>query len=590
MKHPDTINNKNQTPLGFMLSHLRKHWLSLSAGFLVLVVVDGIQLIIPRIIQHILDVVADETFTSGIVATSALTIFGLAFLMLFLRFFWRFLIVRPSRIIEQNMRNSMFEKLLSLSSSYFNKTKVGDLMALFINDLNAIRMATGMALIGFFDAIFLSTMSLIFMLSISPELTMYTVLPLPLIVFIFIKTSKTIQNRYTDVQTSFDSISSHTQESLSGIRVIKGFVQEKMERDRLYKACDSYVDKNIRLVKIWGILFPSITMLASSSLVLLICIGSSFVMNNKLTIGQFVSFTFYINLMVWPMIATGWVFNLMQKGIASSKRVLELLNTMSDVSNSVIQPQSRSINGAIEFRNCTFRYAADTRDVLRGVSFTIPLGGSLGIIGRPGSGKTTLVSLLCHVYKVVRGQIFIDGIDINDIPFTTLRMSISYVPQDSFLFSDTIAANIGFSSDGLLDKKEIERVAEIACIHNDILEFTDGYSTKIGERGITLSGGQKQRIAIARALLADASMLILDDSLSAVDPVTESKIKMNLKPEIKKKTSLIIAHRVSTIRDCDQIIVLSDGQIAEHGTHEQLVQKNGFYARLYELQSMQEES
>jgi ATP-binding cassette subfamily B protein len=590
MMNSDKTNTTKQTPLGFMLSHLRKHWLSLTAGFLVLIAVDGIQLIIPRIIQRILDVVADETFTVDTVAKSALTIFGLAFLMLILRFFWRYLIVRPSRVIEQSMRNSMFEKLLRLSSSYFNKTKVGDLMALFINDLNAIRMAIGMGLIGFFDAIFLSTMSLLFMLSISPELTMYTVLPLPLIIFIFIKTSKTIQNRYTDVQTAFDSISSHTQESLSGIRVIKGFVQEKMERDRLYGACDSYVDKNIRLVKIWGILFPSITMLASSSMVLLICIGSSFVMNNKLTIGQFVSFTFYINLMVWPMIATGWVFNLMQKGIASSKRVLELLNTMSDVSDSAVKPETRVINGGIEFRNCTFRYAVDSRDVLKAVSCTIPQGGSLGIIGRPGSGKTTLVSLLCHVYKVERGQIFIDGIDISDIPLATLRMSISYVPQDSFLFSDTIAANIGFSRDGVIDTNAIERVAKIACVHDDILEFTDGYTTKIGERGITLSGGQKQRIAIARALLADSSILILDDSLSAVDPVTESKIKMNLRPEIKKKTSLIIAHRVSTIRDCDQIIVLSDGQIAEHGTHEQLVEKNGFYARLYELQSMQEES
>jgi ATP-binding cassette subfamily B protein len=590
MIHSEKTNNKKQTPLGFMLSYLRMHLLSLTAGFLILVAVDGIQLIIPKIIQHILDVIVDETFTANLVAKRALTILALAFLMLVLRFFWRYFIVRPSRIIEQSMRNSMFEKLLKLSSSYFNKTKVGDLMALFINDLNAIRMATGMALIGFFDAIFLSTMSLIFMLSISPELTMYTVLPLPLIVFIFIKTSKTIQNRYTDVQNAFDRISSHTQESLSGIRVIKGFVQEKMERDRLFQACDSYVDKNIRLVKIWGILFPSITMLASSSMVLLICFGSSFVISNKLTIGQFVSFTFYINLMVWPMIATGWAFNLMQKGIASSKRVLELLNTMSDVSDSSVTAEMRQINGDIEFRNCAFGYDKGGRDVLKGISFTIPQGGSLGIIGRPGSGKTTLVSLLCHLYKVERGQIFIDGIDINDISLPALRMSISYVPQDSFLFSDTIAANIGFSHDGDIDYNTIEQAAKIACVHDDITEFTDGYATKIGERGITLSGGQKQRIAIARALLAESSILILDDSLSAVDPVTESKIKNNLKPEIKKKTSLIIAHRVSTIRDCDQIIVLSDGQIAEHGTHEQLVEKNGFYTRLYELQSMQEES
>ncbi len=578
--------NANAPAIRFLLSYLRKHTLSLALGLIVLVIVDSFQLIIPKIIQHILDKVSNASFSTALIFKNSLFIIVLAVLMVILRFFWRFFVVRPSRRIEQQMRNDMFETLLQLSSSYFNGIKTGDLMALFVNDLNAIRMASGMGLIGLVDAIFMSSMSLIFMLSISPRLTLISIIPLTIIIFVFIKTGGIIQNRFAAVQNAFDKISSHCQESFSGIRVIKGFVQEKPERDRFYKSCDEYVNCNIRLVKIWGVLFPSITMLASSALVLLFYFGSQEVINRELTIGQFISFSFYINLLVWPMIATGWVFNLMQKGIASSRRVLEMLTTKPEVIITKSNTQKTILKGEIEFRNLTFHYSPNSQNVLNQIDIKIPAGGSLGIIGKPGSGKTTLASLICHAYRLERGLLLIDGTDINDIPLDLLRSSISYVPQDSFLFSDTIRENIAFSKDSAVPVNMIENAAKIAAVHDDILKFQNGYLTNIGERGITLSGGQKQRIAIARAILTDSPILILDDSLSAVDASTERIIKSNLAEEIHRKTSIVIAHRISTVKDCDCIIVLTDGFITERGTHEELILQDGLYKRFYELQRL----
>jgi len=568
----------------FLISYLRKHAPSITLGMLFLIGVDCIQLIIPKIIQQTLDTLSNASFSISIILNKSLIIIALAASTIVLRFLWRLFIIRPSRKIETQLREDMFEHLVKLSPSYFNKTKTGDLMALFINDLNSIRMACGMALIGLADALFLSTMSLLFMFTISVKLTLLTIIPLPAIIFLMIRTGKLIQNRHIRVQQCFDAISSHAQESISGIRLVKSFHQEHHEIQRFRQLCDTYVLSNIALVKIWGLLFPSITLLGSLALGILIYFGGKQVILQNISIGQFVSFSFYINLLIWPMIATGWVFNMLQRGLASTRRVLELMNTKPQIVVKNSGGNFSPIKGNIQFHSLSFRYDEQSPPVLCDINLVIPAGSSLGIIGKAGSGKTTLVSLLFHLYPVGHNQIIIDGHDINSIPLSHLRSSIAFVPQDSSLFSDSIRENIAFGLNGDISQEVIETVAKKASIHKDIMNFSQGYSTRIGERGITLSGGQKQRLAIARALLMDSPILILDDALSAVDSATEREIRTALTREIRKKTSLIIAHRISTVKDCDQIIVLVDGKISEQGSHKQLLSAGGFYARLYELQ------
>lgn len=596
--------NKTNPPIptaravSYLLSHLKKHSVSLALGFAVLVAVDLIQLIIPRIIQRILDQLGATQYSQRFVIQSSVIILLMAVGMVLLRFLWRLFIVKPSRQIEEQMRLDMFSHLETLSAPFFNRTKTGDLMALFINDIGAIRMATSMALIGLFDAVFMSVMSLVFMIAISPSLTLVTAVPLPAIIFLFVKTGRMIESRFTMVQESFAGISANVQESFSGVRVIKGFAREESELRRFRNSCEAYVGQNLSLTRVWGLIFPSITFLASLSFSLLLLFGGRAVVADSLTIGEFVSFTFYINLLVWPMIATGWVWNLFQRGLASTKRILELLDARPDVRAVAPEEARRSalgqmsaslpLRGRIEFRDLSFRYEKDGPDALRSISITIPAGTSLGIIGKPGSGKTTLASLLFHLYPVGPGSLFIDSRDINDLPTEHLRRSIAYVPQDSFLFSDTIAANIGFAGGAEGVPAAVEEAAKLAAIHRDIQKFTNGYDTMIGERGVMLSGGQKQRVAIARALMAGsgARMLVLDDALSAVDAATEAEILGNIRAVIKSRTSIIIAHRISTVRQCDTIIVLEGGRIAEQGTHRELVKRGGFYGTLWELQRL----
>jgi ATP-binding cassette subfamily B protein len=577
--------------LRFLLTYIKKYRLTIGTGIALLMVVDTIQLIIPRIIKKILDTLGEQGFSRDTVLKNALIIVALAAAMVVLRFFWRLCIFLPSRKIETNMRDDLFNHLTGLSFSFFNSVKTGDLMALLINDLNAVRMATGPALIGLTDAIFMGGLSLAFMLSINVKLTLVTVTPLPLILVVMIKFGAMIQSKFKNVQESFGALSSHTQEAFSGIRVVKGFTQEESELEKFTARCDEYVDKNLQLVRSWGVFFPLIGFFASISIALLFLYGGGQVITNRISLGDFVSFSFYIQMFVWPIMATGWVFNIFQRGIASVKRLLELLDARSDVHVSVDRIEAYPpIRGEIVMKDLSFSYTAGGKETLCRISCTVPAGSALGIIGKPGAGKTTLVNLLFHLFPIPRGNLFIDGNDINDLPLDILRKSIAYVPQDSFLFSDTIENNIAFGMpDGRSGLSEaISSAARSAAIDKDVTGFPKTYATMVGERGITLSGGQKQRIAIARALMLKAPVLILDDALSSVDAGTEREILTAIRREARGRTTFIIAHRISTVMDCDTIIVLENGEITERGTHKRLLERNGFYARLYALQKLKE--
>jgi ATP-binding cassette, subfamily B, multidrug efflux pump len=570
----------------FLFSYMKKYRVSIAFGISLLMVVDTLQLMVPRFIKNIIDTLGEQSFSMGSVLKYALVIAGFAVAMTVIRFFYRLLVFLPSRKIETAIRDDLFAHLTDLSFSYFNATKTGDLLALFTNDLNAVRMATGMAVIGLTDAVFMGALSMVFMMSIDVKLTLIAVLPLPIVLVCLLRFGNIIQSKYKDVQESFGTVSSRAQEAFSGIRVVKGFVQEKGELNGFSKLCDEYVEKNIKLVRLWGALFPLVGFCGSLSYCLLFLFGGRQVIDGGLSLGSFISFTLYIQLFIWPIMAIGWVYNIVQRGLASSKRLMELMETVSDVRVTALPaPAPRRLRGEIAFSGLSFRYAEGTKEVLHDINLVIPAGGSLGIIGRPGAGKTTLVSLLFHLFPIERGRLFVDGKDINDVPLATLRRSIGYVPQDSFLFSDTIENNIAFGlSEAGAQREALRKAAQTADLDRDISSFMAGYETLIGERGVTLSGGQKQRLSIARAIVLKHPILVLDDALSSIDAGTEREILTAMAEEIRGRTSIIIAHRISTVRACDSIIVLENGRITEHGAHDELLSRGGWYAKLDALQ------
>jgi len=582
---------QNRAALGFIFSYVKRHVISVAGGVGLLMAVDLIQLFIPRIVQKTVDLLGGQGFSYGLITRYSLYIVLLAGGMILIRFFWRVLIIGTSRKIEKEVRHDMFSHLQILSFSFFNRTKTGELMALMVNDVNAIRMATGPSFIALTDAVFMGTLSLVFMFSINVRVALLSIIPLPVIILMMARFGPMIQSRFRRVQESFASISSFVQESFSGIRTIKGFVQEKHEQRGFSECCNDYVDRNIDLIRVWGFFFPSITLLASLSLAILYLVGGRAVIGRVLTFGEFISLTMYINLLVWPVIAIGWVFTILQRGVASGRRILDMIETVPDVGESEkVDRAITDISGRVEFRGLKFRYPGAESDMLKGVSAQVEPGGSLGIMGRPGSGKSTLFSLLFRLFPVPEGVIYIDGHEIHKISLPVLRGSIGYVPQDPFLFSDTVKGNLAFGlEEGEYDLDEMERVTKLCGIYEDIMGFSKGFDTPVGERGVTLSGGQLQRLSIARAMLLHPNILVLDDALSQVDASTERKILENLFASTRETTLILASHRVSTVRRCDTIMVLDSGRVAQIGRHEDLLKESGFYSTVFDLQRLEEE-
>lgn len=568
----------------FLIQHKWKYiW-----GIIVLILVDALQLITPKILGRITDDLGEGSLTIRDIYFYIGAIILIAVLIAVSRYIWRMLVMGSSRNLEYWLRNKLFSHLELMSPSFFNSHKTGDLMAHATNDINAVRMAFGIGIVMITDAVFLTSTAIIIMVTtIDMRLTAVALLPLPIIAAMMIFFGKLVQSRFKNVQEAFSGLTDRVQESISGIRVVKSFVQEKSEVEKFSAFNDAYVKRNMELIKVWGLMFPAVAFIGSLSFLLALYYGGMLVIDDELSLGQFVSFIAYLGLLTWPMMAIGWVINIIQRGTASMKRINEILDTAPEIFDRDNVMEIQDYRPSIEFNNLTFTYPGATNPALSGINLSIKEGKTLAVVGKTGSGKTTLVNLIMRLYNTNPGELLIDGMDINNIPIIELRKNIGYVPQDNFLFSVSIRDNIAFSDTSMAMEK-VEAAAKTAQVYDNIMDFPEKFDTILGERGVTLSGGQKQRVSIARAIAKDPKILVLDDSLSAVDTKTEELILTGLKQIMKNKTAIVIAHRISTIKDADEIIVLDEGRIVERGTHEELVAMKGLYNNMYEKQLLEE--
>jgi len=568
--------------------YLRGETPTLLFGILALIVVDGFQLLIPRVIKRAIDALSFGNATTGLLLKLGAIILVLTVGIIISRFFWRYLIIGMSRRMEKRLRRAFYQHLQKLSPKWYTRNKIGDLMALATNDLEAVRMMVGIGMVASFDAVFLMIMSLVMMILISLKLTLYVIIPLPILSVVVAIFGKILNIRFRQVQESFAALTDRVREVVSGIRVIKSYSRQDYETARFKELSADYVRKNIRMIIIGGMFDPLIGLVVGASFALVILLGGRGVILARISMGDLAAFTSYLGLLIWPMIAIGWVINLYQRGRASLDRIMEVFAAKPDIVDAPDALELTDVRGKIEFRNLTFRYSEDLPPQLVDINLLINPGEIVGITGRTGSGKTTLVSLIPRLYDPPPGTVFVDDVDVRKIKLSSLRKNIGYVPQDTFLFSATIMENIKFGDPTIPDEVAVE-AAKIAQLEKDIRDFPDGFNTVIGERGVMLSGGQKQRLTIARAIVLDPPILILDDALSAVDTETENAILERLIEIRRGRTTIIVSHRVSALQNCDRVVVLERGRIIEQGTHQQLLDRKGFYYELYQMQQIQSE-
>ncbi len=573
--------------LQFILQYIKKHRFQYAAGILTLFVVDFANLYIPKLTGTVTDGLAARTLGWDGVVSCLTAIFVLGFTLAAGRFLWRYFLFGASRSIEKELRNDMFGHLEKMSVEYYNEHKTGDLMTRFTSDLNAVRMSIGPAVICVFDASVMTVMVICQMMYyVNFKLTLLAIIPMFLICAGEIYYGKIIHKRFLKRQEAVSDLTDFVQESFSGVRVIKAFVRERAELRAFAKANRNSMEKNLHVIRLQSVVMPLLDVVIGLSSLITLVYGGYLALIGEITLGRFVAFNQYINMLVWPMLACGDAINMFSQGAASIRRIQEIFEEKPEIADREDAVEVECVKGDIELNHLTFLHRGHSEPTLKDITLSIPAGTTLAIIGRTGNGKSTLVNLLLHLYNTKPGMIRIDGRDINRIPLKTLRENIAYVPQDNFLFSDTLKSNIAFGTDDW-DMDSVVRATEAACIHENIVAFPDGYETIVGERGVTLSGGQKQRSSIARALMKDAPILILDDALSAVDTDTEEHILRNLKQNRQGKTTILIAHRISTIQNADRILVLEDGEAKEIGNHDELMRENGIYRSMFEQQQLE---
>jgi ATP-binding cassette subfamily B protein len=582
------VSSPNRRLLGYLAPHRR----SFLIGFFCAILTTAISLAAPWVLKHAVDDLAAGV-TMEKTRRYAAALFLLAAVGGIFRFLMRRVVIGASRSFEYDLRNDFFGRLQRLDASYFQRNRTGDLMSRATNDLSAVRMLIGPAVMYTATTGLTFIVAIVLMVSISPSLTAVALVPLPFVSLSVRYFGAAIHRRFDAIQEQLSDVSSVTQESLAGIRVIRAYRRESSEIERFRQANEEYVRRNRGLIRLQGIYNPSMGLLMGLGGLLMLWLGGREVTAGRLSIGELVALNTYLMMLAWPMIAFGWVTNLFQRGTASWKRMLEVMDATPDVSDAEVPAagalsDGSQIRGDVEFRHLSFGYGGLA--VLHDVSFTVPAGTTTAIVGGTGSGKSTLLHLLARLRNPPPGTIFVDGVDVRQIPLATLRRAVGFVPQEPFLFSASIAENIAL---GATPEQAVpERIAQAAAVSRldkDVSDFPAGFDTVVGERGITLSGGQKQRTAIARAVIVDPRILVLDDALSAVDTYTEEEILHRLAEVMRQRTSIIVSHRISTVKEADQIIVLEHGRVAERGRHADLVRLNGLYATLHRRQLLEEE-
>jgi len=563
--------------------YLKRRRALIVTGILCLMGVDTLQLFIPRVIKRAVDDLTMLRADGMQLAVYAGEILAIAVMMALLRFVWRRFLIGTSREIERDIRNRLFSHIQTLSADYFGTTKTGDLMAHATNDINNIRMAVGMGMVAMTDAVFLGSAAICFMAYINVKLTLFALIPMPAIVLVTRTLARKMHSRYTKVQATFSDLTETVRESFAGIRIIKAFNREGNATRRMRDVSNRYIRENIRLVKVTGMFFPMMVLFTNLSLAVVLFLGGRQTITTEITAGDFVAFISYLNLLTWPMMAMGWVTNLIQRGSASLDRIDRILQTKPAIVETEDVVPAPPLKGTISFQGVTFSYEREGLALLSDIGFTVEGGAVLGIAGPQGSGKTTLLRLIPRIYDVTGGAIVIDGRDIRDMKLDDLREAIGFVSQEPFLFSGTIRDNITFGA--AIDEAALIGAARAAALYDTVMSFPDGFDTVVGEKGIVLSGGQKQRIVIARALIKDPPILLLDDPIGQVDTQTAAAIIETIRSMAREKTIIISSHRLPAIQFADQIIILEGGQVAESGTHDSLIALDGYYAKTHFIQS-----